>query len=283
MKSVAIVGFASSSRALANDLPDDVEIWGENQLFRPGFLKRANRWFELHTRTLYETPLDLRRPANYAKWLSDFPGPVYLTEARPDIPNSVRYPIEAVAADVGNYFTSTIAYMLGLAIHEKFTTIHLYGVDMAEKAEYAQQRACCEYLIGVARGRGIEVILPTTSPLLTGPLYGRGDLNPGGERITDSQYAKRLEELRGMEAKIERDLAAKRDELHIIKGAILETEYWVNVTPEGGPQQAIQKPAEAPNTIMFGGQTYDISALNDPLTITNGKTAALSVKEDQHG
>src|ERR1051326_9602101 len=158
MSQVAIVGFAQSTRELANAVADDVEVWGENQLYRAGFLRRAERWFELHARHLWDTRLDVRRPSDYAGWLAAFPGPVYTLEREPDIPHSVRYPIEAVVADVGDYLTSTVAYMLALAIHERREAIHLYGVDMATNSEYAEQRACCEYLIGLARGRGISII-----------------------------------------------------------------------------------------------------------------------------
>lgn len=225
---VAIVGFAASSREAANHLAPNVEIWGENHLYRSGFLKRADRWFELHSRRLYETTLDARRPGDYVEWLSQFPGPVYMLEPQPDIPNSVRYPIEAVIADVGEYLTSSVAYMLGLAILEKRPEIHLYGVDMAMGTEYAEQRACCEYLIGLARGRGVKIVLPEQSPLLTGPLYGRG-----GERISDNQFARRLQALEKRKGELQKQQAEIVAHLNVIEGSILETNFWMHATPEG--------------------------------------------------
>jgi hypothetical protein len=39
-------------------------------------------------------------------------------------------------------------------------------VDMRADEEYSYQRANCEYLIGLARGKGIKVHIPEVSPLL---------------------------------------------------------------------------------------------------------------------
>lgn len=239
MTEVAIVGFASSTRELANQVPESVEIWSMNQAYRLGFLKRADRWFDLHSRTLWDTTLEARRPADYLRWLQAFDGPVYLLEQQPDIPKSLRYPIEAVIENVGDYLTSTVAYMLALAIMERFSTIHLYGVDMATNSEYADQRACCEYLIGLARGRGIKILLPEVCPLIKGPLYGRGAFRPEGETITDAQYRARLTALQKRKADLERQMAGLTADRNMLEGAILETQYWINVTPEGVSQAAL--------------------------------------------
>lgn len=236
MTEVAIVGFASSTRELANELPESVEIWGLNNLYRPGFLKRADRWFELHSRAIWDTNLDARRGADYPQWLAAFGGPVYLLEQQPDIPNSVRYPIEAVVADVGDYLTSTAAYMAALAILERVAKLYVFGFDMAERTEYATQRAGFEYVLGVARGRGIEVILPASCPIGNAPLYGRGAANPDGERITDNQFARRLAELDAKTAEIQREIDARQAQLLLLEGARKETVYWLNMTPEGVPQ-----------------------------------------------
>ncbi len=97
---------------------------------------------------------------------------LYMQEAYPDIPNAIKYPLEEVSALVGDYYNSSIAYMLGLAIYEKADKIGLWGVDMAEKGtwghanEYRDERPNAEYLIGFAKGRGIEVYIPDECPLL---------------------------------------------------------------------------------------------------------------------
>jgi hypothetical protein len=224
-REVAIVGAATSTRHLVNDLPPHVERWGQNNLYVAGFLREADVWFEMHPRTLYDTQIAARRPSNYIGWLAEFQGPVYMWQLQPGIPNSTRYPFVKVVEDVGDYLTSTIAYMLALAIHERAKVIHIYGVDMASRGDYADQRPCCEYLIGLARGRGIEVRIPEQSLLLKGPVYGTGD------RITDAQFTNRL-------ADLQRSYAETQHHLQRLEGAIREAQFWANATPEGVTQEA---------------------------------------------
>lgn len=69
-----------------------------------------------------------------------------------------KYPLRSVINSIGErYFSSSIDYMLALAIAEGFTCIDLYGVLMCHHSEFRYQRPSAEYWIGLARGRGIEV------------------------------------------------------------------------------------------------------------------------------
>jgi hypothetical protein len=69
-------------------------------------------------------------------------------------------------AQFGDYFTNSISYMLAMAIDEGYQVIHVYGVDMAQDTEYGTQRPSCEFFLGVAVGRGIQIYVPKTSDLL---------------------------------------------------------------------------------------------------------------------
>lgn len=109
--------------------------------------------------------------------------PIYMLEPHPDIPASVRYPMEEVAKLVGKatakgtpYLESSIAYMLAQAILEmrpggiqnfNGDKIGIWGVDLHCESEYAYQRPNLEYLIALARGLGIKVFIPPQSQLLT--------------------------------------------------------------------------------------------------------------------
>lgn len=99
--------------------------------------------------------------------------PVYMLEKHPDLPQSIEYPMEAVADLIGRtvqgtpYLESSIAYMVALAILEGVDRIAIFGVDLHCESEYAYQRPNLEYLIGLARGRGIKVYIPPQSQLLT--------------------------------------------------------------------------------------------------------------------
>ncbi len=177
MKKVAIVGFAESWK----DAPfqdASIEIWGLNELHK--YVPRWNRWFELHDdETLGVTKRDLTEgeQKRHLDWLASQPKekPIYMQPRFCDgrFPGAVPYPLDAMIQEYGRYFTSSIGYMLALAISEGYQWIGLYGVDLASDQEYPGQRPNAEYFIGIARGRGIPVEIAKTSALLkAGHLYG---------------------------------------------------------------------------------------------------------------
>ena len=113
------------------------------------------RHFEMHDQRLLDSEHSKRGP-DYAERLKDCEK-LYTQE---------NYPFKAVAETIGQaYWNSSIAYAMALAIHEGAREIAIYGVDMDGTDEYAYQKANMEYLIGVARGRGIQVYIPPQSAL----------------------------------------------------------------------------------------------------------------------
>lgn len=100
--------------------------------------------------------------------------PIYMLDKQDDIPMSVRYPIEDITKLVGKatgketpYLESSIAYMLALAVHEGVERVGIWGVDLHCESEWAYQRPNLEYLIGLARGKGVRVFIPPQSALMT--------------------------------------------------------------------------------------------------------------------
>ena len=171
LKKVCIVGFAESYKQAPFDDPS-YTIWGMNQLYR--WIPRADRWFEMHKDYLSDQVED----SDYLGWLKECQIPIYMLQRDPAIPNSIAYPIDSVVASVVKqyYFTSTVAYMLALAILEGFEQISIYGVDLAADSEYSYQKPNAEYLIGIATDRGIKVNVPVTSALMKQRyLYGYQD------------------------------------------------------------------------------------------------------------
>ncbi len=104
-----------------------------------------------------------QRKEGYLQRLKEVDVPLYMQEAYID--TATRYPLEQVAEITGAYWNSSIGYMLALAIHEGVDRIGVWGVDMKADDEYGYQRPNCEYLIGLARGKGIDVVIPEESPL----------------------------------------------------------------------------------------------------------------------
>jgi len=163
-KHIALVGFAESTRHLAPYSDPDVCIMAMNQLYR--HIPRANVWWEVHKREEYLA--DQVPGTDYLKWLQECPIPIMMIDTAPDIPNSVRMPIEDWSAEFGDYFYSTISYMLAYAIMQQPEEISIWGIDLAHDSEYEYQKPSAEYLIGIARGRGIKVTIPPESALVRG-------------------------------------------------------------------------------------------------------------------
>lgn len=232
----AIVGFCDTNRDLAPYENQEWEIWGLNR--GSIFMHRSERWFDMHSPEIRRW--EQRRPGKHELWLRSFPGPVYMHEADPNVPNSVAYPLEEVAEDLGAnlfrqsevngpladskrwpYLTSSITYEIALAIHEGFEEIGLYGVDLNTSGEYAWQKASVEAMIGIAIGRGIKVILPSNCPLFMGNLYGRGFLKDGGEKLTSEQFDERLGVLKAncdeMDRKRHEIVGARRELMFLIE------------------------------------------------------------------
>ena len=165
-KTVCIVGNAPS-RTRARLEPPEHEIWACSLTY--SLLPRIDRWFEIHAvKHLRVADGQGQAYANYMRWLRDYPGTVYVTEPDPALPRARLYPTQEVIQAFGPYLTSTIAYMLALALYEGFSRVKLFGVDLALDTEYAEQRPCVEYLLGVAKGMGVKVVLPEDTSLLTG-------------------------------------------------------------------------------------------------------------------
>ena len=210
LKTVAIVGLAPSTRELALQEPPGVEIWSLNQghtLFPPELMARMTRWFQIHP--WEEMVARQNQRDHHLEWLGQATIPVYLAESRPDdVPRGVRYPLEEVVADLGtDYLTSALAFMLALAVHERFEVVHIYGADMAHGTEYFDQRNCLEYLAGLARGRGITVWVPEVCPLFKGQRYARS------VNIPSTRVARLM-------AQLTRQKVVKKDEANALIGAL---------------------------------------------------------------
>jgi len=187
-KKLAIVGFAGTRDQAPFNNPD-YEIWTVNNLHK--FVPRQDRIFQVHQR--WEWTPGYGNPAEHGvitedhlEFLKTCGIPVYTVEKFKDIPTSIRFPIEEMTKEFGvartghenpdhkdGYWTNSISMMIALAIYEKFDVIEIYGVDMAVSTEYLEQRPSCEYYIGIAKGRGIDVRLPAECDLLkTRFIYG---------------------------------------------------------------------------------------------------------------
>ena len=184
MKKVAIVGFAGT-RDMAPYNDPEIEIWSVNNLYK--FIPRTDRIFQLHRKDLLIGEHHGVTGREHLEYLQNCGIPIYMQEHYEDIPTSIKYPLEEMIEEFGMprlgdehtkdaYFTNTISFMIALAIHEGFDEIHIFGVDMAVAVEYREQRPSCEYYIGIAKGKGIKIVMPAECDLLkTRFIYGYED------------------------------------------------------------------------------------------------------------
>jgi hypothetical protein len=234
MKKCGIIGFATT-KDLAPLAEAGVDWFLLNELYNwsaPKFAAAGTdwaRWFELHD---MQTITDSNEDQAHLKWLRAQPAgrPIYMQETHADMPASVRYPIEAMCARFGRYFTSSIGYMLALAIAEgrddklvvvdpeaAYGWIGVYGIDLASDSEYGDQRPNAEYFVGLARGLGIEVFIAEGAALLKADrLYGY-EPGLGDGPVGEAYDRKRLTDL----AKQRLDAQAA---VHTIEGAMQEAE-----------------------------------------------------------
>lgn len=188
MRSVCVVGFAPQTRELANAEPSHVELWGLN--IGHVFLKRWDRWFQVHPFVWQGKPM-YGRDAEHLRFLQSCTVPLYMNEPTDNMPMARPYPYEEVYKAIGRrYLTSTGAHAIALAIAEGVDELKVYGINVATDLEYVEQRPCIEYLLGLAEGRGIKVVLPEYATLLRGRTY------PLGERSDVDFVAEHLKQAR---------------------------------------------------------------------------------------
>ncbi len=221
MSRIIILGTAMTS--VAGMPEDDWEVWGCGTAWQ--LTDRADRWFELHNiDALRQTP-QLYGP--HLAWLDSQTIPIMVKAKYAGIKNPVVYPIDKVKAEFGDYFTTTIAYMIAYAMlreelgEEPVTDMAIMGVNMAWNEEYSEQRPSCEHMIGWAQGKGIKVSISDVSDLLRcGHLYAFQQ-PPNVQRRLESKLSslKRDIKIRAHEKQIAGD-----DEL-LLKGELKAMEY----------------------------------------------------------
>lgn len=150
------------------------EVWGINAI---GDTLRCDRVFHMDDVKVQEARAALKPDGNIAamvRWLKTHPGPIYTSVVREGYPGLVAFPLEEVLnrKHDGNggapYFNSTAAYAIAFAIHIGVERISLFGLDYTlENHHHAEKgRACCEFWLGIAAARGIEITVVDTSSLM---------------------------------------------------------------------------------------------------------------------
>ncbi|MHB0965510.1 MAG: hypothetical protein ACYC36_03560 [Bellilinea sp.] len=145
-----------------------------------------------------------------------------MAEKRPEVPNSEALPMDELTAKYGPYFwTSSLSYMLAMAIEMSPQKIGLWGVDMAANEEYEAQRSGCHYFAQIAKQQGIEIGTPPESDLFRPRLrYGIDEISHGAIKM---MTRKRELEQRLAHASAQAEQCNK--EIHFVQGALDDMNY----------------------------------------------------------
>lgn len=179
---IALVGMAPSARPLIPHISPDTGLFMIAAAWNmPELPRQPDVCIEIHPTWLLSHP-------NYSPGLWDWlhyshPFPIFTYKTEPTIPASVRYPLKQVRANFlwnvlrgpdarqVDYFTSSLDYLMALALAYEPERIEIYGFDMATDTEYRFQREGGSFWYGIAAGLGVEVWLPDDCPMLKSRLY----------------------------------------------------------------------------------------------------------------
>ena len=79
------------------------------------------------------------------------------------------FPVDYLADKYRDYFSCTFAYQIALAIDEGFEEIAMHGLELAfgTQREATVERACVNYWLGLAEGKGIKITVPKNDFVLS--------------------------------------------------------------------------------------------------------------------
>ena len=186
---VAIVGTHSKTRSLAPYDDPSVDIWVLNESATDApdgerWVKRCDAVFQMHDPMVFESLHNLSDPKHY-EWLRQpHEFPIWMQEANPDIPASVKYPREEMKEELfcnfyqglkqkdREVYDSSMDFAIALAVHLGYKEIQIYGVEVEADTEYLRQREGIKFWHGYALGRGITVRTYCGDAMFDRPVYG---------------------------------------------------------------------------------------------------------------
>jgi hypothetical protein len=232
---IALVGSAPASVRIAPYQDPSWKIWGCSPGVY-GVAPRVDAWFELH---LWEPGQPWFSP-EYVQFLHALePRDVTLwTGAHVPGLQSHVLPADDILAefDPDRWFcSSSLFWMMAMAIKAGATKIGFWGVDMAAGEEYEMQRAGIHFLTYVAKARGIEVGAPMESDLFTPRFrYGVDEWTHSFRKVRA-----RTAELKQRLADAQARANAAMQEQAFLNGALDDVHYmgntWADKSTRTGP------------------------------------------------
>lgn len=222
---VAIVGTHSKTRSLAPYDDPSVDIWVLNESATDApdgerWVKRCDAVFQMHDPMVFESLHNLSDPKHY-EWLRQpHEFPIWMQEANPDIPASVKYPREEMKEELfcnfyqglkqkdREVYDSSMDFAIALAVHLGYKEIQIYGVEVEADTEYLRQREGIKFWHGYALGRGITVRTYCGDAMFDRPVYGY-----------EGTVRQDIKEYRTREKELHKQIVVKKTEMEIARDA----------------------------------------------------------------
>jgi hypothetical protein len=150
--------------------------------------------FEVHLKTIWEkeiNPMTNKPIIMAANDRADIKT-VYLHNVDADIPKSVEFPREHIEKKYTKYIpesdmfyaTNSIVWMIILGIEQGYEQIDMYGVHLECDQEWAFERPCVEFWMGIAAGMGIKINVATAADVCRGShIYGYAEIETQRKKI----------------------------------------------------------------------------------------------------
>jgi len=220
----AVVSFATQSRSYAPWNNPKIDLFGlneelawaewlgkkdPNQRWWKAKEENVAGWFQLHGYSTFMRAENHNDP-DHPKWLKQkHPFPIFMQEKFPDVPSSVRFPIEDIQKEFRTpdgkiYFTSSISYIMCFFYLLGYKRIEVYGFEMASDTEYAFQRPNASWIAGRLRARGMDVYVPPISNFLSGQVYAYEDQWVGWNQDIEMNRSKVAKEQQLLNEQIDR-------------------------------------------------------------------------------
>ena len=161
-KKIVIIG-AGSGYEMIRDYEDnrEYEIWCVPTIYPVLASHRVDKVFEIH-------------PSQKWKAGIDYPGlreRLLVPQATKEAPGATVFAVEPLQATYGMIFSSSIAWMTGLALYGGASEIIFLGVDMENG--YGNQRDGLFFLLGFAKAAKVTITIPQSSKInIFGKSYG---------------------------------------------------------------------------------------------------------------
>lgn len=141
----------------------DDEIWGLNSVYMSR--NDLDSLFIMHdVRTVI-----IAEDRDFINNANNVDTKIYTTIPVKVLKNNVVFPVEKVVNSFGvSYFMNCICWMIAYAILQNPRHIYLYGADFVYGVDI-NEKACTEWWLGVAFGRGIGISISEGSALLKPP------------------------------------------------------------------------------------------------------------------